>query len=247
MQENTEQVNVPEMTAQQKKFSSASFSTYKQLCFGSGSLLGFFLFELYQLFFMNLPALFGFALRRVFFPPFLGSCGGGLAFGRGVTVRSPGSIRLGKKVMVDDLVTLDCREPGSISCGSYVSIGRSTILAAKEAEIVLHDGVNVGSSCRIASQSRVEIGASTLIAAYSYIGPGNHLPSENGSFISGQMENRGGVKIGSNVWVGARATILDGVTIGDGAVVGAHSLVRENVPAGAVVAGAPAKIISKDD
>ncbi|MCB0322363.1 MAG: acyltransferase [Bdellovibrionales bacterium] len=57
------------------------------------------------------------------------------------------------------------------------------------------------------------------------------------------MELKGGVRIGKHCWIGTRATILDGVTIGDHAVVGAHSLVREDVPPGAVVAGVPAKIV----
>ncbi len=49
------------------------------------------------------------------------------------------------------------------------------------------------------------------------------------------------IKIGRNVWVGAKATILMGVTIGDNAIVGANSVVTRDVPAGATVAGAPAR------
>jgi maltose O-acetyltransferase len=49
------------------------------------------------------------------------------------------------------------------------------------------------------------------------------------------------VTIGSRVFVGARAIILPGVTIGDDAIVGAGSVVREDVPAGVVVAGNPAR------
>jgi maltose O-acetyltransferase len=52
------------------------------------------------------------------------------------------------------------------------------------------------------------------------------------------------VRIGARVFVGAHAIVLPGVTIGDDAVVGAGSIVRHDVPAGAVVAGSPARVIS---
>jgi acetyltransferase-like isoleucine patch superfamily enzyme len=55
------------------------------------------------------------------------------------------------------------------------------------------------------------------------------------------------VVIGVRVWVGTRAVILKGVTIGDGAVVAAGAVVTKDVPANAVVAGVPAKVVGKAD
>ncbi len=49
--------------------------------------------------------------------------------------------------------------------------------------------------------------------------------------------------IGNDVWIGHGAFILPGVTIGDGAVVGAMSVVTKDVPAYAIVAGSPAKVV----
>lgn len=51
------------------------------------------------------------------------------------------------------------------------------------------------------------------------------------------------VTIGNDVWIGAKAMIMDGVTIGDGAVIGAGAVVTKDVPPYAVVGGIPAKII----
>lgn len=51
------------------------------------------------------------------------------------------------------------------------------------------------------------------------------------------------VRIGSDVWIGARAIILPGVTIGDGAIVGAGAVITHDIPPYAVVAGVPAKIL----
>lgn len=51
------------------------------------------------------------------------------------------------------------------------------------------------------------------------------------------------IRIGNDVWIGARAIILDGVTIGNGAIVGAGAVVTKDVPDYAVVGGVPAKLI----
>jgi chloramphenicol O-acetyltransferase type B len=51
------------------------------------------------------------------------------------------------------------------------------------------------------------------------------------------------INIGNDVWIGARAIIMDGVTIGDGAIVAANSVVTKQVPPYAIVGGVPAKII----
>ncbi|TLU65218.1 CatB-related O-acetyltransferase [Thalassotalea litorea] len=52
------------------------------------------------------------------------------------------------------------------------------------------------------------------------------------------------VTIGNDVWIGARAIILDGVKIGDGAIIAANAVVTKDVPPYAIVTGVPAKINS---
>lgn len=53
------------------------------------------------------------------------------------------------------------------------------------------------------------------------------------------------IKIGDNVWIGEKSTILKGVTIGNGAVVACNSVVTHDVEANTVVAGNPARMVKR--
>lgn len=65
-----------------------------------------------------------------------------------------------------------------------------------------------------------------------------------GGWAQSKESTRGGLEIGSDVWIGQNAIILPGARrIGDGAVIGAGSIVTKDVPDFAIVAGNPARII----
>ena len=51
------------------------------------------------------------------------------------------------------------------------------------------------------------------------------------------------IYIGNDVWIGARAIIMDGVHVGNGAVIACGAVVTHDVPPYAIVAGVPAKVI----
>jgi maltose O-acetyltransferase len=69
-----------------------------------------------------------------------------------------------------------------------------------------------------------------------------HHPLDAASRREG-LESASPVSVGDNVWVGGAAVICPGVAIGDDAVIGAGSVVTRDVPAGAVVAGNPARVL----
>lgn len=243
----------PAMTSQQRQFAAETASplkTYKHVMVGEKGWLFFVCFELYRLCFTNLESILGIALRRIFLPLFLKKSGNGLAVGNGVTIRQPQRISFGKKVILDDysLVNVrtkeeDIRSDAFVELGNYVYLGRYSIVSSKYGKVKLGAACNIGAYSRIATQGFIEIGQSTLIASYVYIGGGNHGMDSDQAIMEQEMELKGGVSIGENCWIGTKATVVDGVKIGNNVIVGAHSLVREDIPDNAVVAGIPAKII----
>ena len=59
--------------------------------------------------------------------------------------------------------------------GNGVFVGRNTILSCKNGDIVIEDDANLGFNCEIFSASRVRVGKSILMAAYTYLVGGDHL------------------------------------------------------------------------
>ena len=54
-----------------------------------------------------------------------------------------------------------------------------------------------------------------------------------------------GIKIGNNVWIGAKATFLDGAIIGNNCVVAAGAVVNGIFPNNVIIGGVPAKILKE--
>jgi len=191
----------------------------------------------------------GLALRKALYPLLLGSCGRNVVFGQNVILRHPHKIHVGDNVVVDDNCLLDAKGESNrgIRIGSGVFIGRNSILSCKNGDIELADGANIGFNCEVFSASRVTIGASVLMAAYSYIIGGDHDFSDPTAPVLAQARTSVGVDVGAGAWLGAGAKILDGVRIGEHAIVGAAAVVRDDVPAHAVAAGVPARVISRRD
>lgn len=238
------------LSPQQEKLSrsrGSSFAIYKEYSVGKeASFYDFLKYELITFIGIGLPGIIGFGFRSLLYPSLFKNCRSGIAVGKGVTIRGGGKITIGKKVLIDDYAVIDARGEGAeIVIEDYVSIGRFTTVAAKDGKITIKAGVNIGSYCRVATQSKLSIGESTLVAAYSYLGPGNHKTEGTGPLIAQEMENRGGTMIGAQCWIGAHTTVMDGVTIGDKSVVGAHSFVNKDVQSNTTVIGAPAKPLSE--
>ncbi len=104
--------------------------------------------------------------------------------------------------------------------------------------------LTIGRYCSIADKVEILLGgdhrldwASTYpFAAMRGLFPDARAPADFHA-------SRGDVVIGHDVWLGSGCMILSGVTIGHGAVVAARAVVTRDVPAYAVVAGNPARVV----
>lgn len=94
-------------------------------------------------------------------------------------------------------------------------IGKGSFFICKGISVSLHDKTEIGENNRL----------------------GIHL------VIVGQGPYKNGCRIGNNCWIGPNVTIQGPIIIEDGVVIAPGSVVNKSVPANAIIAGAPAKII----
>lgn len=225
---------------------ASSRSKYAALVVGRPGLGPLLRYEIVVTLAQACPGALGLALRKALYPLLLGACGRNVVFGQNVVLRHPHKIRIGDNVVIDDNCLLDAKGQSNsgIHIGSGVFVGRNTILSCKDGDIEIADGANIGFNCELFSGSRVTVGRSVLVAAYTYIIGGDHLFADPSIAVLDQQRTSRGVTIGEGAWLGAGAKILDGVTIGPRAVVGAGAVVRHDVEPGSIVAGVPARVVS---
>ena len=80
---------------------------------------------------------------------------------------------------------------------------------------------------KIVCLEKIIIGDDCIIADSVHIYDHDHQFDDVLRLIKEQGYKSSPVKIGNNVWIGAKATILKGVTIGDGAVIGANAVAKQ--------------------
>ena len=223
---------------------------YKELIIGSYDTSALIKYELIILFCAWIPGALGIFLRSKLYPLILGKCGKGVIFGANVVLRHPQKISIGDNAIIDDNVMIDAKglDNAGIILENEVFIGRNSILSCKGGNITLKERVNIGFNCEVYSSSTVEIGADTLLAAYTYIvGGGSYNLDRKDIPISKQpdFEGKGGIFIGQGTWIGAHCVILDGVRIGTGSVIAAGAVVNKEIPPMSIAAGIPAKVIKE--
>ena len=135
--------------------------------------------------------------------------------------------------------------PNSITqiSNRFMIFGHNEII--NEGILTIGKNLTMNHYSRIVCLEEILIGDNVTIAAFVSILDHDHKYSfeSNKLVLSGYQSSR--VKIGNNVWIGDKTTILKGVSVGDNVIIGANSLVIKDVPSNCIVGGVPAKVIKQ--
>jgi len=114
-------------------------------------------------------------------------------------------------------------------------------------KIRLGKWVHIGKGCYLNGEGGIEIDEGTIFAPEVVVLSSTHRYKQDNLIPYDEHDEFRPVKIGRAVWLGYRSMIVPGVTIGDGAIIAMGAVVTKDVPAGAIVGGNPARILSQRD
>jgi acetyltransferase-like isoleucine patch superfamily enzyme len=156
---------------------------------------------------------------------------------------------LGARLKLDGLafigphVVLEVGKEARVELGRWSWVGHRTKIRCHEGVVSIGAKTVMGQECTISAFQHIKIGRECVIADRVMFIDFDHGVVEVERPIRLQGIYKRDVNVGNNVWIGYGACILRGVTIGDNAIIGTNSVVTKDVPANAVVAGLPAKVI----
>jgi acetyltransferase-like isoleucine patch superfamily enzyme len=179
--------------------------------------------ELQALFgrFRNGESAFDGFMRRIILNALCRSVGNDLQVGVGVVLKHPETMEFGDCVFIGSQVMIQGRFDGTCRIGNHVWIGPQAYFDARH--LVLEDYVGWGPGAKVLGSSHTG------------------QPIEH-PIITTDLEIKP-VVVETGADVGMNASILPGVRIGAHSIVGAGAVVTSDVPAYAIVAGVPARVL----
>jgi acetyltransferase-like isoleucine patch superfamily enzyme len=132
---------------------------------------------------------------------------------------------------------------GRLSLGPWCWIGNDNKLRAHEGNVRLGPKVVLGRDNVVNAYLDVEIGADTLLGDWIYVCDFDHAHDRLDVPIRKQGIVKSPVRIGADVWVGEKASILRGADIGAGSVIASQALVKGPVPPFSIVVGTPGRVL----
>jgi acetyltransferase-like isoleucine patch superfamily enzyme len=158
-----------------------------------------------------------------------------------------GGLRLGKRVFIDDRVTIfRDKEGGEVELGDHSVLFRDcTILTGAGGSVSIGARTAIQPRCQFSAYvERIVIGSDVAIAPNCAFYPYDHGVDLGTPIVQQPLTSKGPIVVGDGAWLGFGVVVLSGVQIGKGAVIGAGAVVVHNVPDNAIAVGNPARVVS---
>jgi acetyltransferase-like isoleucine patch superfamily enzyme len=158
-------------------------------------------------------------------------------------------LRYGRRLQTDGIcficprVKLEIGRHATLRIGRWAWIGHASKIRVHEGEVSIGAKTVIGQETTISAFQHISIGRECIIADRVMLIDFDHGVTEVERPIRLQGIYKRDVHVGHNVWIGYGACVLRGVGVGDNAIVGTSAVVTTEVPANAVVAGVPARVI----
>lgn len=161
-----------------------------------------------------------------------------------ITITDNATVKIGDNVILREDVEIRAHKNSTLEIGNNCRIDRGVrILATNNSRIKISDGVRIGLYSVLNGGDSITIGNKSLVSGFVYLQTSMHNYQKEGD-IQNQGFSHNEILLGSDVWVGAHATIMPGVNLGNGSIVGSNAVVTKSFEGGSIIAGVPAKILS---
>lgn len=169
--------------------------------------------------------------------------------GGGTTIYNSKNIVFGNNVTIDRQCKIDGFSSEKIVFGNGVSIGPNSTLSSTSHMSKYGKGLKMGNNSSVGAFTEfgaaggIEIGHDVIMGSYISFHSENHNFNDTSKLIREQGVTSVGIKLGNNIWVGAKVTFLDGSVVGNNSVVAAGAVVNGVYPDNVIIGGVPAKIL----
>lgn len=159
------------------------------------------------------------------------------------------NLTFGSNVTIEEYCYIDGYALNKIYFGNNVKIGAFSSISSTSHMSKFGLGFKIGNNSGVGrftefgSSGGIEIGNDVIMGSYVSFHSENHNYEDLTKLIREQGVTSKGIKLGNNIWVGAKVTFLDGCNIGNNSVIAAGAVVKGSFPDNVVIGGIPAKVL----
>lgn len=169
--------------------------------------------------------------------------------GSGCSIKNKKNIQFGHNCTIEKGTRIDGYAVNKITLGNGCKIGAYSLITCTShlskygKSLTMGNHTAIGDFAHFGAAGGIEIGNDVIMGSYISFHSENHNFNDTTMLIREQGTTSKGIKLGNNIWVGAKVTFLDGCIVGNNSVVAAGAVVSGQFPDNVVIGGVPAKVL----